>query len=158
MARQHSLMRRFADDMDRMFEGFPSSLQRFSPWSWGETRFFPQLEILEREGKLLVRADLPGMNKEDVHVDVSDHSLTIEGERKCEHETTDEGVYACERSYGHFRREVSLPEGVKTDSAKANFKNGILEVTFDASQTSRNRRRVEIGEEITGGTKKESAA
>ena len=153
------MMRRFADDMDRMFGrlGFPS-MQRFSPWGWGEEpRVFPELEILERDGKLLIRADLPGLSKDDVHVDVSEHSVTIEGERKSEHEVTEKGVYTCERSYGHFRREIPLPEAVKTDSAKANFKNGILEITLDAPEGAKNQRRIQIGEEQTD-SKGETAA
>src|SRR5262252_2575315 len=76
-------------------------------------------------------------------------AVTIEGERKCEHEATEEGVYTCERSYGHFRREIPLPEGVKTDTAKANFKNGILEITLDAPEAKKSRR-IAITEE-TGG-------
>jgi HSP20 family protein len=154
------LMRRFTDDIDRMFEGsgFPS-FYRFSPWGWGsESRFSPDVEMLERDGKLLIRADLPGLDKDDVTVDVSEHAVTIEGERKCEHEATEEGVYTCERTYGHFRREIPLPEGVKTDTAKANFKNGTLEITFDASDTAKNRRRLQIGEEPVGGKKGETAA
>jgi HSP20 family protein len=151
------MMRRFADDMDRMFEGFGlPSMRRFSPSGWGsESRFSPDLEILERDGKLLVRADLPGLSKDDVHVDVSDHSITIEGERKSEHETNEEGVYTCERSYGHFHREIPLPEGVKTDTAKANFKNGTLEITLDAPEAAKNRRRIQIEEE-QGDTKVQS--
>jgi HSP20 family protein len=153
------MMRRFADDMDRMFEGFGfPSMRRFSPWGRGtEAAFSPDVEMLERNGKLLIRADLPGLTKDDVNVDVSEHSITIEGERKCEHESTEEGVYTCERSYGHFRREIPLPEGVKTDNAKANFKNGTLEITLDAPDTARNRRRIQIGEEQTG-KKGENAA
>jgi HSP20 family protein len=154
------LMRRFSDDLDRMFEGFGSpSLYRSRPWSWGDvSRFSPDVEMLERDGKLLVRADLPGLNKEDVTVDVSEHTVTIEGERKCEHEETEEGVYTCERTYGHFRREIPLPEGVKTDTAKANFKNGTLEITFDAAETAKNRRRLQIGEEAVSSKKGETAA
>jgi len=153
------LMRRFTDDIDRMFEGFGPSLHRFSPWGWGgESRFSPDVEMLERDGKLLIRADLPGLDKNDVTVDVSDHAVTIEGERKCEHEATEEGVYTCERAYGHFRREIPLPEGVKTDTAKANFKNGTLEITFDAPETATNRRRLEINQEHVGAKKGETAA
>jgi HSP20 family protein len=153
------LMRRFTDDMDRLFEGFGfPSLHRSRFRDWGsESRFSPDVEILERDGKLLIRADLPGLAKEDVTVDVSEHSVTIEGERKCEHEGTQEGVYTCERAYGHFRREIPLPEGVKTDTAKANFKNGTLEITFDAPQTAK-KRRVEIGEEVVSGKKGDTAA
>lgn len=154
------MMRRFADEMDRMFEGFgfPSG-HRFSPWGWGgQTQFSPELEVLERDGKLTVRADLPGLSKDDVKVDVSEHSVTIEGERKSEHETNEKGIYSCERAYGHFHREIPLPEGVKTDSAKANFKNGVLEITFDAPKAAENRKHVPIQEESTSGKKGETAA
>ena len=155
------LMGRFTDDMDRLFEGFGfPSLHRFRPYSWGgASRFSPDVEVLERDGKLLIRADLPGLNKDEVTVDVSDHAVTIEGERKCEHEATEEGVYTCERAYGHFRREIPLPEGVKTDTAKANFKNGTLEITLDAPETAKKRRKLEIGEEAEAvGTKKGETA
>src|SRR5499427_3521147 len=85
-------------------------------------------------------------------------AVTIEGERKCEHEETEEGVYRCERSYGHFRREIPLPEGVKTGTAKAYFKNGTLAITFDAPKTAKNGRRLEIGQEPVGAKKGEPAA
>jgi HSP20 family protein len=138
------LMRRFADDMDRMFGSL----------DWNDQQLFsPELDIYEKDGKLVVRADLPGVSKDNVKVDLSEHVLTIEGERKCEHEDNDQGVYTCERSersYGHFRREIALPEGVNTDTAKANFKNGTLEITFDSPQTSKTRRRIEIQDEGGG--------
>ena len=151
------LMGRFTDDMERLFEGFGfPSLHRFRPY----TRFSPDVEVLERDGTLLIRADLPGLNKDEVTVNVSDHAVTIEGERKCEHEATEEGIYTCERAYGHFRREIPLPEGVKTDTAKANFKNGTLEITLDAPETAKKRRKLEIGEEAeaVGAKKGETAA
>jgi HSP20 family protein len=153
------LMRRFTDDMDRLFEGFGfPSLHRSRLWDWGgASRFSPDVEILERDGKFLIRVDLPGLAKDDVTVDVSEHSVTVEGERKCEHEATQEGVFTCERAYGHFRREIPLPEAVKTDTAKANFKNGTLEISFDAPQTAK-KRRVEIGEEVVSGKKSDTAA
>ena len=154
------IMRRFADDMDRMFEGigFPS-MRRLGRWGSGtENRFSPELEILERDGKLVIRADLPGLTKGDVNVDISEHTLTIEGERKQEHESTEGGLYTSERSYGHFRREIPLPEGVNPDTAKANFKNGTLEITLDAPEKAKNQRRIEIGEEKTGTKKGENAA
>src|SRR5215475_11060800 len=75
------MMRRFADEMDRMFEGFgaPSS-ERLSPLSTGE-RFSPSVDIFERDGKLVVRADLPGLTKDEVKVDITDDGVLIEGER-----------------------------------------------------------------------------
>ena len=139
-----SLMRRFADEMDRVFEdfGFPT-MERVGR-SWGMERFSPQIDIFERDSKLVIRADLPGMSKEDVTVDVTEDAVVIEGERKFEHEENEQGVYRSERSYGRFHREIPLPEGVKSENATANFKNGVLELTLDASQAGKNRRRIDI--------------
>ena len=140
-----SLMRRFAEDMDRVFEGFgiPSRTGRLTPWA--ETnQYLPEIDMFEREGKLVVRADLPGMSKDDIKVEITDRTISIEGERKYEHEADEGGVYRSERAYGQFRREIPLPEGVKTDSATARFKDGVLEISLDAAQMSKNRRRIQI--------------
>jgi HSP20 family protein len=90
----------------------------------------------------LVRADLPGLRKEDVTVEISDDSLTIQGERRDEHEEEREGLFTSERTYGSFYRVVPLPEGAIPDSGKASFKNGVLEVTVEAPprEVSRGRR------------------
>ena len=149
-----SMMRRFSDEMDRMFDrvfegyGFPA-LERFSPWTASEA-FSPHVDMFERDGKLVISADLPGLTKDDVKVDITEDAVLIEGERKYEHEQREEGVYRSERGYGQFRRQIPLPEGVKSETAKANFKNGVLEVTMEAPQIAKNRRRIQIqGEEST---------
>jgi len=145
-----SMMRRFADEMDRMFEGFGfPPMERLSPWASAE-RFSPEVDIFERDGKLVVRADLPGLTKDDVKVDITEDAILLEGERKFEHEEREEGVYRSERAYGRFRRQIPLPEGANTDTANATFKNGVLEVTMDAPQPSKSRRRIEIQGEETG--------
>jgi HSP20 family protein len=150
-----SMMRRMADEMDRMFEGFGfPHMERFGPWTSAE-RFSPEVDIFERDGKLVISADLPGLTKDDVKVDIAEDGVIIEGERKYEHEENEEGVYRSERGYGHFRRYIPLPEGVKTDTTNATFKNGVLEVTLDAPQLSKGRRRIEIQGE---GQKPEKAA
>jgi HSP20 family protein len=138
------------DEMDRMFEGvgFPA-WGRFSPWTTSEAAFSPHVEMFERNGKLVISADLPGLNKEDVKVDITDDAVLIEGERKYEHEEREEGVYRSERSYGEFRRQIPLPQGVKTETATANFKNGVLEITMEAPQLAKNRRRIQIQGEQT---------
>jgi HSP20 family protein len=139
-----SMMRRFADEMDRMFGGFGlPTAERLGPWAAAE-RFSPEVDIFERDGKLVVRADLPGLTKDDVKVDISEDAILLEGERKYEHEEREEGVYRSERGYGQFRRQIPLPEGVKTDTAAATFKNGVLEITMDAPQGSKHRRRIQV--------------
>lgn len=143
------MMRRFADEMDRILEGFGfPGIERSRSWDNPAGNFMPEVDIVEREGKLVLRADLPGMTKDDVHVDISEDAVVIEGERRYEHEENEKGIYRSERSYGQFRREIPLPDGVKTENATANFKNGVLEVVLDATQVGKNRRRIEIqGEE-----------
>ena len=141
-----ALMRRWFDDMDRIFGdfGFPA-FERLRPGSISEAgTFSPHVDMFERNGKLVISADLPGLSKDDVKVDITDEAVLIEGERKYEHEEREEGVYRSERSYGQFRRQIPLPEGVKTDTATANFKGGVLEITMDAPQLTKSRRRVQI--------------
>src|SRR5262245_5266350 len=156
------MMRRFADEMDRvfdrMFEGTgPTGLERFTPWQLSE-RFSPEVDILERDGKLVITDYLTVMTKDDVKVDITDGAVLIEGERKYQHEEHEEGVYRAERGFGHFRRQIPLPEGVKTDTATAKFKNGVLEVTIEAPQLTKGRRRIQVQGEESGPKSGQSAA
>jgi HSP20 family protein len=107
----------------------------------------PQIETFQRGDQFVVRADLPGMKKDNVKIEVTDDALTIEGERREEREDDREGYYRSERTYGRFCRVVPLPEGAIPESAKATFNDGVLEVTIQAppSEVSR-RRRVEISD------------
>jgi len=143
-----SFMRRFGEEMDRLFDdfGFGSLASRPSALgSLGQTAWSPQVEMFEREGKLVVRADLPGMTKDDVKVDLDEDRITIEGARRSEHEENREGYYHSERSYGSFYRTVPLPEGVTGENAKATFHNGVLEIEMEAPKR-KNGRRLEIEE------------
>jgi len=145
------LMRRFRDEMDRVFEdlGF-NNLANALPGgeNFGLALWSPQVEIFNREGQFIIRADLPGLDKDDVKVDLTDDSITIEGERKQEHEENREGYYRSERSYGRFYRSVPLPEGLNADTAQANFRNGVLEITFEAPRrVESKRRKLEVADE-----------
>jgi HSP20 family protein len=105
----------------------------------------------------VVRADLPGLSKDDVKVDVNEDRITIQGERKKQHEEEHEGVYRSERSYGSFYRQIPLPPGTMSDQAEAVFHDGVLEITMPAPpESARRGRRLEISEAATGsgGTKK----
>ena len=107
----------------------------------------PQIETFQRGNEFVVRADLPGLSRDDVKVDVTDDSITLQGERREEHEEDREGYYRSERTYGSFYRVVPLPEGALTDSAKAQFNNGVLEIVLQAPPKEISRgRRLEISE------------
>ena len=114
-----------------MREGPPPASQ--SPFrSAGEEAWAPRIEAFQKDNQFIVRAELPGLKKEDVRVNVTDSSITIEGERKHEFEGDRDGMFHSERSYGSFYREIPLPDGAIGDKAEATFKDGILEVKLDA--------------------------
>ena len=129
-----TVMKRFGEEMDRLFSDFGLGRNWLPPALVGEAglSWQPQVEIFERDGELVVRADLPGLKKEDVKVELTGEGLTIEGERRSEHEDNGEGYYRSEFSYGSFHRRVPLPEGANPDDAAAKFHDGVLEVTMPA--------------------------
>ena len=94
-----------------------------------EEAWTPQVDVFEKDSRLITRIDLPGLKKEDVKVEVTDRHLAISGERKKEEEEKGEQFYRCEREYGSFYRVVPLPEGVKLEDVKATFVDGVLEVS-----------------------------
>lgn len=132
-----SLMSRMMEDMDRLF-GFGGGWGAgFGPLARAD--WTPQVEVFERNGNLVVRADLPGLDRNDVKVNVEDDAITIQGERRAEHEEKREGYFHSERSYGSFQRRVPLPRGADASSCDATFDNGVLEVTVKLPKsTTRN--------------------
>ena len=138
-----SVMGRIADHMDRWFLSRPSGAGMWR--SAADAAWAPQVESFQRGNQFVVRADLPGLKKEDVTVEINDDAITIEGERRDEREDEREGMFTSERSYGRFCRVVPLPDGAIADTAKASFATGVLEITMDAPPREVNRgRRLEI--------------
>ena len=105
--------------------------------------------------RFIVRADLPGLKKEDVQVELGENALTIHGERNEQRDDERDGYYHSERQYGEFYRTIPLPEGVIGDSAQASFRDGVLEITMQAPPAEASRgRRLEIQEAPQSGDKK----
>ena len=96
--------------------------------------------MLEEKDKYVVKADLPGMKKEDIEVSVTQNMLTIKGERKIEEERKDEGYYYCERRYGSFVRSIALPGSVEVDKIKATYKDGVLTVELPKAEEEKGRK------------------
>jgi HSP20 family protein len=145
------MMRRFTKDMERLFDdfggfNFPGFFNReFFPLSdFKDFEWAPQIEVVKSNGDLMVKADLPGLTKDDVKVELTDQALTISGERKEEKEEKGEGFYRTERNYGRFYRQIPLPEGAKTDKANATFTNGVLEVKIPVAKMESQARKLEI--------------
>jgi HSP20 family protein len=146
----------FAEDMQRIFDNFGLGRSSFAPRigrSWLTSRgrgasatdwdvWTPDIDVFQRNHELIVRADLPGLRREDIQVDVTDDAITIHGERHHETEQERRDVYRSERGHGSFSRVIPLPEGSMTDQAKATFKDGVLEITMPAppEQVTRGRK------------------
>lgn len=157
-----SVMRRISDEMDRLFEGFGFGRGGFvgeSAWQGlplsGADRnasvWSPHLEMYERDGKLVVTADLPGVKREDVKVEVDQDAITIRGQRRQEQTSEDRGYYRSERSYGSFYRTIPLPEGADPATASATFRDGVLEIALPAPQKRSRSRMLEIKDEQSEG-------
>jgi len=100
----------------------------------GLSGWVPALDIVQRENDLLVSAELPGLSKDDIKVEVQDGMLTLSGHRHQEHEENMRGMYRSERSYGSFFRAIPLPEDADTSQAQAKYRDGILEITIPTPQ------------------------
>ena len=155
-----TFVRRFAEDMDRLFEEFGMGLGLRAPRLLSRTHellkretgmipaaWSPQVDMFEREGNMIVRMDLPGLRKDDVTVEVVPGQLVIQGERKGQREEKEEGLYYTERQYGRFFRTIPLPEGVDVDHVSATFDRGELEVVMPVPpDRAKQPRKVEIVE------------
>jgi HSP20 family protein len=103
-------------------------------------RWVPAMDLVETDDHFVLKADLPGLTEDDVHIDVEDNVLTVSGERQAEHEDKREGYVRVERSYGAFRRSLTLPEGVEPEAVSASFERGVLEVRIPKPEERKPRR------------------
>jgi HSP20 family protein len=92
--------------------------------------FIPTADVFARDGDLVVKVDLPGIEPKDIHVKLEEGELTVMAERKVDKEVKEEGYYRKEASYGFFERHMSVPKGLKDTEIKAEYDNGVLEITM----------------------------
>jgi HSP20 family protein len=105
----------------------------------------PKVDIFDRDGSLVVKAELPGVKKDDVSVEMEGHDLVIQGKREEKTETKEESFYRMERSSGSFYRRIPLPEGVKDENVTASYEDGVLEVVVPRPQeTAASPRKIEL--------------
>lgn len=144
--RPFALWRALTDEMDRAFSGTVAQ-QKEDFWT-------PVVEVRKCNGDLVVTAELPGLQKDDVKVEMTDDALVIKGERRTEHKEDHEGYHRTERSYGRFYRSIPLPEGAKTGQVKAELTNGVLKVSIPAPEAKKLPRQVPVE---TGAANKAAA-
>jgi HSP20 family protein len=116
--------------MDRLFD---DAFTR--PFSANAGSIVPAIDLYQNEDEVVVKASLPGLRTEDVHISVTADVLTLRGEFKEESEQKENTYHLRENRYGEFERQVMLPTDVQSDKAKADFENGILTITLPKAET-----------------------
>ena len=136
-------------EIDHLFDEFTDSWpfmsrsgrakaqQMMSPFAFAER--LPAVDLCDKKDKIEIKAELPGMDEKDINVEMTDHLLTISGEKKEEREEGEKegNYYMSERRYGSFRRSIALPEGVDTNKVDATFKKGVLNITMQKTPEAR---------------------
>ncbi len=127
-------------DMERLFEEFFEPVRRRRRY-WGRTTeegvIVPNIELYDRKGEIVVRAEIPGVDKKDIDLTITENALTIKGEVKRQEEVKEEDFYAAEIRYGSFSRTIPLPVEVDSEQARATYKNGILEIVLPKKEEAK---------------------
>jgi HSP20 family protein len=146
---------RYLTPFEEMEKWFADVLRRpyplLTPTLWPELKHaefetvMPTVDIFEEGNELVLKADMPGMEKKDIGINISDNFLTISGERKKEEKVEKGNYYRYERSHGSFFRRFELPAGIDTEKVKAHLENGILEVRLPKTEKAKSKiRRISV--------------
>ncbi len=130
---QDLFSRPFTDILDEMFNDVRTTNERF----------LPSIDIAETEKAFEIKAQLPGITKDDINIDLENGRLTISGERKLENEDNNKKYHRVETQYGSFTRSFQLPDSIDQDSIAANIENGVLNITIEKNE-EKAKRKIEI--------------
>jgi HSP20 family protein len=134
-------------EMNRLFNTFFDTPTTGGGNGTAVRRWVPSMDLVETDEHFVLRADLPGLTEADVSIELEDNVLTVSGERKAEHEDKKEGFYRMERSFGQFRRSLTLPDGVDADGIAATFDKGVLEVRIPKPEERKPRKvAIQVGD------------
>jgi HSP20 family protein len=136
----------FQQEVNRLFDAFfgRSALEPFGTFGEGWDAFSPRVDVVETDREIVVSADLPGLDDEDIDVSLSRDVLTVSGEKKQEREEKGRNYHRVERSHGSFQRSIPLPCEVDADKGDAVFQKGVLTITLPKKGDARTRKRVTI--------------
>ncbi len=136
-APQKEIERWFDEFLEEPF--FPRMWRKFPRWRRLKEleEISPSVDMFDKKDEIVVKADIPGVDKENINISLSENTITIKGEMKREEEVKEEDYYYAERSYGSFSRTLNLPTKVQADKVKASFKNGILEVHLPKAEEAK---------------------
>ena len=131
------------DRMNRLFDDGGRTWRSDEPAA--TTSWSPAVDIFETEGEIVVKAELPGMDRKDITLNLEKNVLTLKGERRFEKETKDENYHRIERSYGTFSRVFSIPATVDEENIRADYKDGVLKIVLPKKELAKPKQ-IRIGE------------
>lgn len=141
--RPRTALRPLWDDIETIFDrffadfGMPRLMWR-EDWRW------PSVDVFDEDSQVVIKAEVPGLSKEDVEVTATQDAISISGEKKEESEVKEDNYYRRERRVGGFRRVIPLPEGVNPEEAKAKYRDGVLEIRIPRTEAKPVGKKVEI--------------
>jgi HSP20 family protein len=126
-------LRRMREDLDRFFGAGPST----TPVSWMGEVAMPPIDVFEHDNNIMVKANLPGLKKDDITITATDDSISVSGEFKREEEIKEGGFFRRERQLGKFFRTIPMPSAINPDQVKASFKDGVLEIAAPKAEAEK---------------------
>ena len=129
----------FQDEMNRMFNQFFQG-GTGEEAGWGVRTWAPPVDIYETDDALILKAELPGVSKDDVSIEIHQNTLILRGQRKHEAEVKEENYHRVERAYGSFQRSFMLPTLVDQEHVQATYKDGVLELRLPKSEAAKPKR------------------
>ncbi len=126
-------------EVNRLFEDYSLGLPNleFEPFRWMKSEDLPAIDFAEQENEYVLTAELPGLQESDFDITLSNHALTLKGEKTEEIEEKEKGYYLSERHYGSFERTIQLPEYADTSGIDASFKDGVLRILIPKSEETK---------------------
>ena len=132
--------------LNSIFNDFASSNGELQNESLGAGNFIPPVDVYEDANRLVLKMEVPGIPQEDLQIHLENQTLTVKGERKFGKDEKEENFHRIERRYGSFVRSFTLPATIETDSAQANFENGVLSIALQKKEAAKPKQlKIEIG-------------
>jgi HSP20 family protein len=132
--------------LNSIFNDFTSSNGELENESLSAGNFIPPVDIYEDANRLVLKLEVPGIPQDDLQINLENQTLTVKGERKLVKDEKEENFHRIERRYGSFVRSFTLPATVETDSAQANYENGVLSITLHKKEAAKPKQlKIEIG-------------
>lgn len=130
----------FRKDFDDLFDRFLSEPGFSIPKLFSEKSWYPTVDVSEGKKEIIVKAEIPGVDKEDIDISLEGRFLTIRGEKKHEKEESDEHFHRVESSFGFYKRTIELPSDVDESKVDAKYKNGVLKIKLNKAKETDTRK------------------